>query len=445
MHKPFALYGGEKMLYDVRMGPQAVRHRDVIYIAYQANADGAEAHPHIIAYDLATRTWSDAVQIGSTTHYDHHFAPILWFDREEHIHVLYNCHGRDGGTHVISGAPRSIRAWKAGPQIYKSISYPRVIPLPDDKLLLYYRAFGHMGYWTHQASTNGGYTWTQPRPLIDFDQTPQSDDDTWAGSYQSVHLGADGRSLHIAFVYWDEKKQINPLYGRRIESNNRYHLYYLRLDTDTGQLYTIEGDPVPQPVSRSQAERCKVWNTGHRLTNMPAILNHPKGAPCFLLPVAGESSPWQCMFHFVRRHRGRWQSTAVARANNTWDGCLMHRGPDGELLAYLATGDQDGQMLSYGGGTIEEWASRDGGLSWEKRQELNPEPGLIYNNPKPVEWSTGSALDGYLVLYGWQGPGSIQVQTGSLIRGTPYKIALPEDAPTGNRGRAYLWHKGEWL
>ena len=56
--KPFACHGSEKMIYDIRMGPQAVCYNDVIYIAYQANPDGPEAHPHIITYDLGSEKWS---------------------------------------------------------------------------------------------------------------------------------------------------------------------------------------------------------------------------------------------------------------------------------------------------------------------------------------------------------------------------------------------------
>jgi len=301
-----------------------------------------------------------------------------------------------------------------------------------------------MGYWTYQISDDGGYTWTCPHPLIDFDQNPQTNRDTWAGSYQSVEKSSDGKSLHIAFVYWDESKAHNPLYKRRFEANNRYHLYYARLDIDSGQLSTIEGDPVPTPVTRSGAEICKVWDTGHRLSNMPAITEDTSGKPCFLVPVSGEESPWRGQFHFVQRRRDKWTRSPVAWMNNTWDGCLLRRSESGKLLAYMATGEHDGQIMSYGGGTVEEWTSMDDGTSWSKVQELVPEPGLLYNNPRPVETSTGDLMDGFLMLYGWEGPGGIQKQTGSLLKDSPYLIEL-QNAPEGNRGKAFLWQNGEWL
>ena len=229
-----------------------------------------------------------------------------------------------------------------------------------------------------------------------------------------------------------------------MELNTRYHLYYVRLDIDSGRVYTIEGNRVASPINRAQAEQCKIWDTGYRLTNMPAILNDPTGRPYFLMPVSDDDSPWHCRFHFIRRHRGRWLKTVVTKANGIWDGCLLQRSETGELLAYLVTGDQDGQTLSYGGGTIEEWRSGDEGASWEKSRYLIPEPGLIYNNPKPIERPTGATLDGFVAFYGWQGPGSIQVQADSLLKDSPYHTEL-HDAPTGNRGKAYLWRDGEWL
>jgi hypothetical protein len=177
---------------------------------------------------------------------------------------------------------------------------------------------------------------------------------------------------------------------------------------------------------------------------MPHVANDASGGPSFLLPVS-DDSPWNGRFHFIRRRRGAWARTAVARANNTWDGCLLDRGVSGEWVAYLVTGKHDGQLLSYGGGTLSEWRSTDDGASWHKQRDLIPQPGLIYNNPKAVERSTGGTLEGYLVFYGWEGPGGIQVQTGSLVSGIQPRVQLPESAPTGNRGQAYLWHDGKWL
>jgi hypothetical protein len=420
------------MIYDIRMGPQALCLGDVIYFAYQANPNGPEAHPHLITYDLRNEEWSDPVRVGEVAHYDHHFAPIIWFDRERCIHVLYNCHFRDGGTHLVSARPESFNDWRKGAEIAPSISYPRVLRIDDATLLLYYRVFGHMGYWSYLVSRDGGSSWTPPDAhVVDFDRDPQDDSDTWAGSYHSVFAGEDGRSLHIAFTYWDERKQLHPIYSRVLTTTNRYHLYYLRLDILTGALYTIDGDRLEAPVTRRQAERCKVWDSGHRLTNMPSIAVDDRGEPCFMVPVSA-GTPWDCEFYYVRREGGEWTWQPITRTNHTWAGSNLTRRDGSAMTAHLVVGNIDGETLSYGGGEVEEWVSADGGGAWSRSRGLVPVPGLLYNNPRPVELADGGELEDYLLLYGWQGPESIQP-------------AIPGSSIPRNRGQAFLCHDGRWL
>ena len=431
----FARHGGEKMLYDVRMGPQAVLHQDTIYMAYQANSTDARAHPHMVTYSLSSETWSKPVRIGTVTHYDHHFAPVLWFDPSGRIHVLYNCHARDGGTHIVSSQPGDIDAWEAGPAIAQSISYPRVLPVVDGQLLLYYRTYGHMGYWTYQLSGDGGFSWTAPSPLVDMDRDPQRNEDVWAGSYHSVWPSSDGCFLHIAFVYLDERKSLNPLYNRRFHTKttiNRYHLYYLRLDIKSGQLFTIDGETVERPVNRQRAERGRVWDTGHRLTNMPSIALDERGDPRFLMPVSKES-PWECTFHFVQRVDGQWAQSPVASTNGTWSGSLLQSNANGTLSAYVVSGKDYGELIAYGGGDLEEWISHDGGGEWVRNRRLTPEPELLCNNPQPLYRSDGSAVDGHLAFFGWRGPGSL------------HGAAMSRYSEGINRAMAFLWQDGRWL
>ena len=115
--QPFARGGTEKMVYDVRMSPQAVWHDDTIFIVYHATGDRPGAallgHPFAITYDTARRRCSEPVRLGAVPRYDHHYAPIIWRDDGGHLHVLYRCHGADGGVHLVSERPDSIAAWRA--------------------------------------------------------------------------------------------------------------------------------------------------------------------------------------------------------------------------------------------------------------------------------------------------------------------------------------------
>ena len=74
---PFAYHGTEKMIYDLRQGPQALWYKDVIYIVYQADRTKNIGNPHITSYDTKREKWSESVQVGTVPKYDHHYAPIV--------------------------------------------------------------------------------------------------------------------------------------------------------------------------------------------------------------------------------------------------------------------------------------------------------------------------------------------------------------------------------
>ena len=280
-------------------------------------------------------------------------------------------------------------------------------------------------HWGYQLSNDGGYTWTRPDvPLVDFDQNPRINLDTWACTYHSARPSADRNWLHIGFNYMDER------------TANRHHLYYARLELATGELYGPDGDRLQRPLTRAGAEACKLWDTGHRYSLNPAILpaDGPtaagEGSAAFVVPVS-ESTPHDVVYHFVRRCRGVWERHPIVRTNDIWSGSHVTRDADRAIVAYLTVGTVGGAGLRYGGGEIERWLSRDDGETWQRDARLVPEDGLLYNNPKPVERADGSEAARCLTLFGWQGPGGLEQPQ------RPFR-------PLGSSGRAYLWLDGEW-
>ena len=203
---PFALYGAEKMFYDHRMGPQLVRDKDYLYCVYQAGENTVLTDPYIVRYSITEKRWAGPfkVGIGDKSGYDHHLTPVMWFDADGYIHVLFNCHG-GMGTHRVSVKPFDIENFTDGPVISPSMSYPHVFRMEGNDVGLFFRAFGHMGYWGYCISHDGGYTWSKMVKVVDFDQDPLNDADTWAGSYHTVELDEDGHTLHVAFTYFDER------------------------------------------------------------------------------------------------------------------------------------------------------------------------------------------------------------------------------------------------
>ncbi len=108
---PFADNGGLKMLYDNRMYPQAVAVEDSVHIVWR----GKDGFPYLATYRLDTRTVTQPKMLldglldeVNTSKYerDHHYAPVIWSDQDEFLHVLFGCHNT-AGIHLIAKKARS--------------------------------------------------------------------------------------------------------------------------------------------------------------------------------------------------------------------------------------------------------------------------------------------------------------------------------------------------
>lgn len=483
---PFARYGGEKMIYDGRTGPVAINVDGSTYVAYQGGRRGPEGHPHLIRYDRTHDTWSAPQRVGTVSSVNHHLGPILWTDASGLLHVLYNCHisGKAqkpvAPVHLMSPTtPREmfantendpstgIPAWIDGGVIAPSISYPRCLRLADRRWVLYYRVFGHMGYWTYRVSENGSDGWEGGVPLVDFDRDPVTNKDTWAGSYHTVQPGNDGEHLHVTFCYWDESQTYNRRYNQPLGFSNRYDLYYMKVSVVTGTATTADGSKLDLPVNRHRAAQCRVASTEHHITNAATMMIDREDRPSFLLPVSG-STPWDCLFIYVRSERERddrlsgqhetgpsdvisdrltcasgWRATAVAPTNSVWSGSLLTRNKANTLQAYLIAGTDDGSSRVYGGGQLELWESTDGGRCWHYRRNLNPHGDRLFNNPRPVIGPGSECAyafdqgDRGFVCFGWPGPKSLwEVQRQAQTSGSLGSV---------NAGEAYLWLGGRWV
>lgn len=431
---PFAYFGSEKMFYDLRMGPQLVRHNDHLYCVYQANGNEIYADPYIMRYSITDGSWEGPYLVGRVGRagFDHHLCPVMWIDENGFIHVLFNCHG-ESGCHRISTRPYDITSFSDGPIIYRSISYPHIFRIGKNSVLLYFRVFGHMGYWAYMTSRDGGYSWSEPRLTVDFDQDPLSDADTWAGSYHSCELSEDASILHIAFTYFDERgiwKYVHPRYGRKTSVNSRYNLYYLRLDLGTGTIMTYDGTPICHPLNRSKAEIAKVWDSSDYLTMQPALL--VDGEKISFLTVVTGDTEWNCTFRYFKKVGDRFVGFDVCKTNTTWSGCrLLKCGQS--IIAYLIRGEKDGSNYTYGAGEMEKWESLDEGETWHKVKSFTPIEGYLYNNPIIAEDYMNSGLkdSSFVAFYGWEGPYSMQPV-----------IDKETNIPIINRGMAFLlWNE----
>jgi len=414
--------GGQiKMLYDRRQRPQSIYLNGKVHIVFNANGKkGAPpqspTQPMAVTYDPIQRTFSDPVTLGPAKS-DHHYAPVIWADVNDHLHILYGCHSKPG-THLVSKHPGKIGSslddWKKAPQIAPRISYPTLYRINNQKELIYYRTAGHTSSWTYRITGDNGKTWIGPeKDVTDMDINGRFE---WS-SYQTKLPSKDGRFLHVVFFSYDDNKEenperyYNPRYKKTVDNEWKYNLYYLKINLETHEVTNFEGKPMLTPIDIDYADKqCMIWNTQGRGAGVPPdITLDANGDPAFL-HVLSEDTIDNHNYYFIHREKGQWKKTVIAPANHQWNSCHLHRDKKGIFHAYLIMGDgyfySEGYMDKHGGGRIVEWVSLDQGHSWHQKRDLTPDktkyPGWKFNNVQPVTTSDGSVVDGMLLFYGWK-------------------------------------------
>ncbi|MCK5175610.1 MAG: BNR-4 repeat-containing protein, partial [Planctomycetes bacterium] len=411
----FAKGGQLNMVYDIRQRPQAVYLDGKVYIVFAGRTNEVpvgekpSTHPMLITYDPASREFSDVIMLGPGDG-DHHSTPIVWADRDEHLHVLYGCH-RTAGVHLVSKAPRevgdSLEAWEIGDQIEGSMSYPTVFRIYDNMELIYYRTIGHNSSWTFRISDSKGKSWAGPENDVtdmdlDFERWPE-----WS-SYQSKLASADGKSLYVCFMSYDDvksndpKRLYNPRYKKPVRNDWKYDLYLIKVDLKTYGVTNFQGQALQTPIDIEQAnEKCRIWDTDWRGAGVPPAMKLGKnGNPAMLHVLSGDTLE-QHNYYYVRYVGGKWKQTLITGSNHQWNSCHLADGAGGALHAYIITGrgylNEEGFMDAHGGGRIEEWTSGDDGNSWKKLRDITPDKtkyaGWKFNNIQPVKKPDGTIVE----------------------------------------------------
>jgi len=430
---PFGDGGQYKMMYDRRQRPQAVLIGEKIHIVYNggAPADAKKRTPTLpfaVTYNLKTGRFSEPVQLPGVASRDHHYGPVIWADNDDYLHVLSGCH-KTPGTHVVSKKPASIGTsvedWEIAPQIAPSLSYPSVSLVLDNQRLIYYRVGGHRSSWTYRFTADEGKSWHAPEnSVVDLNDKGELADVPYtvmdeASSYQTYLPGKDGKSIHVAFIYYDDnkgelpEKYYNPLYKRSV-GTLKTNLYYVKVDLQTHKVTNFEGEELETPVVLEKANaKCKIWDTNWRGSGVPPdIIIDNNDNPAFL-HVLTEEVFEELNYYYVRRVNNKWQQTVIAPACHKWNSSHLMMDNDGILHAYLLMDDGyfeskgKGTMNNHGGGTrIEEWISPDDGNTWARKRVLFAADGKYadwrFNNVQPGKTKEGKIIEGVLLFYGWK-------------------------------------------
>ena len=417
----FGVNGKRNMLYDARQRPQSVLLHGRLYIVYNADAtptknNKGKAYPMLISYDPQTRRFTKPVRIGPKNS-DHHFSPIIWADESDYLHVLHGCH-RTPGTHLISVEPvvagASAVKWKEASQIAPKLSYPTVYRVYDEKEVIAYRTNGHTSSWTYRISEDNGKTWVGPEhDVINLDVTGRTD---WS-SYRTTLPSEDGRYLHMVYVDYDDyiteltpDRLYNPRYDRVVGNDWKYNLSYVKIDLESHEVTNIDGKVLRTPIDIDYSkDHCLIWDTEGRGAGIPPVIAlDAEGDPTFL-HILSEGDLKTHGYYYVRREGGKWLRTRIQSSNHNWNGGYLVHDANGVIHAYLITGKgylEGGYMDGRGGGSVEEWISKDKGRTWSKNRDLTPDraqyPGWRFNHVQPVVRPDGTRVAGMLLFYGWK-------------------------------------------
>ena len=419
----FGFGGSKKMTYDVRQRPQAVYFNGKVFIGYKgggtaANKDPrnvAPTHASLVSYDPQNRTFSKPLTFGKQTS-DHHDCPVLWVDKDEHLHFLYHAHN-EPGIHLVAKQPgtmgESEADWAKLPDIAPMVAYPTFFSIPGDKHLIYYRTGGHSSSWSYRITADSGKSWSGPEndvTNLDIYNHPE-----WS-SYQAKILSPDKKTLYVVFTDYDDvksndpKRLYNPRYDMPVRNEWKYNLSLLRINLDTFEVTNDAGEVMKTPLDIETARaKCQIWDTDWRGAGVPPALCLDENGEPSVLHVLSEENLETHNYYYVRKVDGQWLKTRITASNHQWNSGYLKRDANGKLHAYVIKGegyaDREGVNYSHGGGRIEHWVSRDKGHSWKMHRDITPDaakyPGWSFNNVQPVVRPDGSIVDGMLIFYGW--------------------------------------------
>lgn len=442
----FATDGHLKMLYDNRMHPAAIEYEGKIYIAWR----GKDGGPQVRSYDLETREFSPQVNLldGLSDVFnlkkyasDHHYNPVIWMDNDQHFMIIAGCHGNRPKTYNDCDKMRSKKpgdiysGWeKVDSKINISVNYPKTYRIFGDQTLMHFRNKGHLGSWTYRISPDGAYGWRGPEnDVVDlnFGGDPNLAEkdpnisclDFHAGSYHTIRISKDGKTMHNSFIWAQQDFQdsncivpMNDRYSARTRNttgDNRYNMYYLRVDLPTGKVYNHAGKELSPPINRSIADaEARIYDTeGRMFAVAPSISLNEKDHPSFLGMVS-EQTAFRGWFTFFYFKDGEWKNTKIAQSSHVFNAGLLTQKDNGEFRAILIVGEgeskvddcsKDKQNMSrYGwGDRVEEWISKDGGESWSLHRDITPVKGFRYQNIKRVTSGIGTSMEDIILFHGW--------------------------------------------
>ena len=365
--------------------PAGEHHNGITYVSYQ----GPLEDPYVATYNHATGEWDGPYRAGLSElgrmpltegRIDNHGKPTLIIDDEGYIHIFYGGHGgsrRDGvnplgnvhngrNRHAVSARPYDITEWVDLDNIPAFGTYNQAVKMDNGDMYLFYRHGAHRSDWVYHKSTDNGRTFSE---AVSFLGHRRRDDlaavDSW---YPFVRRG-EGDDIIVSFDYhlcWDG----DGAPDERGHTANRQDLFYMVFDTAEGTWRNIEGEELPMPLYREDAEAMTlVARSGDLWSFNGSVTLDPLGRPNIGITMGediGERAGGpKHMRHF------RW-------TGEEWVGGHPNTLPisNGDLIAPT---ENDVSFLlrwrnSQRDGFVGWWNSNNGGESFEQGEVLLRRP-----------------------------------------------------------------------
>lgn len=362
--------------------PAGIYHEGVTYVCYQ----GPLEDPYVAAYDHETSKWVGPYRAGVSemgkdpsrkNRIDNHGKPSMLIDDAGYIHIAFGGHGgmpRHGenalgnhhygkNAHVVSKKPLDISDWEPLDNIPPFGTYNQFIKMDNGDIYLFYRHGAHRSNWVYQKSVDNGRTFDRPVSFLKHKRrTDQAAEDSW---YPWITRG-NGNELIVAFDYHlcsDSSKENNNGLGHIAE---RYNVYYMVFDTETGEWRNVKGDLLNVPVTKEEADsKALVTRTDGNWTFQGVVDLYTDGNPHVGITIGKDigqkrSGP-KSMHHF------RWDGTEWVLNGDSGlpvgNGDIA-AGTPSKVSAYLESIDEE----SFG--EVGRWESFDGGATFSKADVL---------------------------------------------------------------------------
>jgi len=237
-------------------------------------------------------SWSRSYTVGEA--YDNHGGPSLTYDSKGYIHIVYYPHHHPF-RYRRSIRPNDASQWTEAKQFGKRCTYPSIVCLPDDTLLLSCRESTSKKWLLNLYRKEPNKDWQGPVSLF-HGNTPSG----YCRWQAALALGLDGKTVHMSFmIYEGSPKGIG------------YAVCYLQSPDGGITWQKSDGTPISLPATPDTVEIV----VGATKPLGPA--NYRPGN----IAIDPEGNPWQIysrqdihpMETWIVRSdgKGRWRKTAL--------------------------------------------------------------------------------------------------------------------------------------